>query len=395
MRRANLAFLAAYVAAAAILVLARHEPPLSAVLFASPILAACCIPMDWWRWKHAWWMAAVAALLSGHQAIVLALIETRDFGCQVVWVPALEKTVALLGVGFCLLGLSIRWWRRWAHRPIVRRVGCVLILTCHVGIFGPMPLVYRNQITYGHDDYSDCKRWRQPSCDGIVLDTLYIPASGESKGVVLFTHGVGRWKEFYQGHLLFFRDHGWSVLCYDLRGHGRSTLAPMTYGTRESDDLVVEWEQAKALAGGKPVVAYGVSLGGAITLQAGHRLDGCSGMIIESAFADLESMVGIFLKPPGRWFALAMCKVGLEWSPTEVRPVDAPILKSGPPLLLGWTTVDQVVPPEQSRRLAEASPRAETIISPTAHHTGMIREAQWRTGLAAFLDRLAAHAPSP
>jgi pimeloyl-ACP methyl ester carboxylesterase len=177
------------------------------------------------------------------------------------------------------------------------------------------------------------------------------------------------------------------VLCYDLRGHGRSTLAPITYGTREAEDLAVEWEEAVRRAAGKPVVAYGVSLGGAITMIGAHRLHGCAGIIVESPFADLASLIGNFLKGPGRVVGLGLCRIGLDWYPEQVRPIDAPVMASGPPLLLGWTTKDRVIPPEHCERLAGAAPRAQTVVSDSAIHAGMVWDDAWRAAVAGFLQR--------
>ncbi|MBA2482738.1 MAG: alpha/beta fold hydrolase [Planctomycetes bacterium] len=370
---------------------ARGEPPLTAYFAVAPLIGAGCLPLGWWSRPRGWLIALGVALLAGHPPLVMEVLEAGSWQGRVVWWPTIAKCWALAGFGLCCLAALVWWRRRSTDRPVARWVGTICILLAHPALTIPLPMLYRHHVTYGHDAFPEGERFQIASyARGITLDTLWLPAKGTERGVVLFTHGVGRWKEFYQGHLQYLRSLGWSVQCYDLRGHGRSSPSAMTYGIREADDLAAQWDEAVHRAHGKPVVAYGISLGGAITLLGADRLDGCAGVIAESPFADLASLVDRFLGPPCNWTGQAVALVGIGWTPGMVRPIDAPILTAaGPPLLLGWTQQDRVVPPEHGDRLAARAPRAQLVRSPTAIHTGMIREAQWRSALAAFLERLA------
>jgi pimeloyl-ACP methyl ester carboxylesterase len=138
------------------------------------------------------------------------------------------------------------------------------------------------------------------------------------------------------------------------------------------------------------LAAYGVSLGGAILLQGAHRLDGCSAIIAESPFGDLGPLVDHNLKPPALWVGIGLCRLGLGWSPFDIRPETSPILGAGAPLLLGMTEIDRVIPPEQGRRLAERAPRATSVVSTFAPHAAMVRDdPDWRRAVAEMLRKAA------
>ena len=64
---------------------------------------------------------------------------------------------------------------------------------------------------------------------------------------------------------------------------------PRPGAINESKDLIALWPRIQVAAAGRPIVVYGISLGGAATLLAGHQLEGVSGLIIESSYAVLPS----------------------------------------------------------------------------------------------------------
>ena len=113
-------------------------------------------------------------------------------------------------------------------------------------------------------------------------------------------------------------------------------------------------------------------------------------MIAECPFGDLGPLVDKNLKPPALWIGIALCRLGLSWSPFDIHPEDAPILREGPPLLLGMTDRDLVIPPEQGRRLAERAPRARGYVSTFAPHAALIRDdPAWRAAVTEMLEKSA------
>jgi alpha-beta hydrolase superfamily lysophospholipase len=95
-------------------------------------------------------------------------------------------------------------------------------------------------------------------------------AKGDPKGVVLISHGYaehcGRYREV--AHVLV--NDGWSVMTYDVRGHGQSPGARGTIDRFDTylHDLHAVHTRARELAPGKPIVLLGHSHGSLITLRA-------------------------------------------------------------------------------------------------------------------------------
>ena len=93
------------------------------------------------------------------------------------------------------------------------------------------------------------------------------------------------------------------VVALDLRGHGRSA-GRSTFGVAEPADVAAAVAAGRALAPGLPVVALGISLGGASALFAAGGGSPLAGVIAVSAPAwrDLTSPAGVRL---ARWTAHA------------------------------------------------------------------------------------------
>jgi fermentation-respiration switch protein FrsA (DUF1100 family) len=155
--------------------------------------------------------------------------------------------------------------------------------------------------------------------DGVTLSAWYtVPENG---AVILLAHGYGdkRSEDFYA----LFATHGYGVLAWDFRAHGKSGGEFSTLGYYERLDVEAALDYALAQPGVEHVGAWGGSMGGAtVILTAAYRPE-IEAVVIDSAFPTLEEVYEInvpqpFLQPPIRFFA--------EWetgvSINEVRPVD-------------------------------------------------------------------------
>lgn len=116
-----------------------------------------------------------------------------------------------------------------------------------------------------------------PAADGTVLRTRRWASTsgGESIGAVLIIHGLaehsGRWE--HVGEQL--AAEGFAVDSFDLRGHGASAGRRVHLDAFDDfyADLAERLVETRSRASGKPVVLYGHSLGGLITLGYVLRVD--------------------------------------------------------------------------------------------------------------------------
>lgn len=377
----------AALASAALLIgcgVVRGWAPLSTVLITLPAVAVA-----WWpvgplgplRWTITIILLLGAVLVPTLAFLPLAL--TYD-GCPVWW-SSLLRGWCLAGIAGCAAACAWRIWSpgsaRWREIP----AHALLIMV----VVGATPLsgLYVQQISSG--DYPNIvalstrtDSWiHRP--DGVDLHVrTYVPvtllADGKPRGVAVFTHGFSGWKEAFLNHHRLFLEAGWAVVAYDLRGHGRSSPSVMTYGGRDVDDLLAVWQQARALANGRPLAAYGVSLGSSVTLLAAERLRDCRVLVVESPFADLADMSMRRLAAPIRPLALAVARYGAGFDPGALRPGDARLPSLACRAVVGWITGDRVVPAEQSRAIAAHFPDAFVLASTVGAHLDLIVQEPWR-----------------
>jgi hypothetical protein len=371
-----------------------HPTPLGLLLASAPVLGVLAVPPGWWQSRSG--LAAVAATLALAAWLVYqpSIALMRQYQAQLEPLHFLRQWWCAGGLGLIALGTTARlaaldapWWLRGAL--------AVGFLVAGVAAALPLPPIFRPHLTADDDAkvlaIATTTELAITGADGVLLHArLYQPRRGPAVGVVVFTHGVGGWKEGFLNHLWVLSDAGWAVLSYDLRGCGRSSAAAITYGTREADDLVRVWAEARTIAAGRPLVAAGASMGAAVTLLAAHRLEGCAGLIIESPYADLGAMLRRSFSSPVAGLAGAIARLGLGWDPEAVRPVAAPVLAAGPPLLIGWIADDTTIPASESAAVAAAAPRARTLVMDHGAHLDLIVHEPWRAAVRALLAEAAA-----
>lgn len=365
-----------------------HDTPLSALLLAAPPLGLAAAPSASRRWRTLLALAAVGAALP-----LLTARGVADGRSAVAWWPLAVKAWCSAGVVLTLAGSVAR---ARALPLILRPPVWAAVAAVGAMLAVILPKLYRHQVVlraelWNEAIFAGAEHGTLVVRDGTRLATTWLPGRPDA-GVLVLTHGIGGHPQQFLGLTTQLRARGWSVAHWDLRGHGRSSPAAVTYGARESDDLAQVWEHLRATrAAGRPMVAYGGSMGGAVVLLAGHRLAGCDGILAESAFAELLPLVAGNLPGPLATVGAGLARFGLRFRLGAVRPVDSPVLREGPPLLLAASTWDAVVPIGHHLRLATASPRAATLVNPQGAHLDAIYAPGWDAALAGLLDAAEAY----
>jgi alpha-beta hydrolase superfamily lysophospholipase len=151
---------------------------------------------------------------------------------------------------------------------------------------------------------------------GPLYAETFSPAA-TARGVVVITHGYAEHCGRYREVANVIVSAGWSVLTYDVRGHGRST-GQRGYIERFEiylQDLAAACAAGRALApAGAPLVLLGHSAGGLITLRALASGAPATAAIISSPF------LGLRLPVPG--YKKVMAKVASRLLPTLSMPND-------------------------------------------------------------------------
>ncbi|URI06865.1 alpha/beta fold hydrolase [Aquincola tertiaricarbonis] len=208
---------------------------------------------------------------------------------------------------------------------------------------------------------------RFPARDGrATLEGWYLPAWPQA-GAVVFVHG----KDACRGDELksptyalaqSLRARGLSVLMLDLRGHGESSDARLTYSEHERHDVLgaVDFLLGQGYAPGC-IGLLGASMGASTALRAAAAEQAVGGVVADTPFADLAAMLRTqFRRLTGlpMWFlpgALLMGRLLSGVHPARVRPVDEMPRLRGRPVLVIHSQADPLIPLAHGRMLARAA----------------------------------------
>jgi len=215
--------------------------------------------------------------------------------------------------------------------------------------------------------------------DGRALITGWYLDPGATRGAVLFVHGKDacRGDEFKTPSAPLARQlaaAGFAVLAIDLRGHGTSSRARLTYGACERHDVLgaVDWLRAQ---GHLRVGVLGASMGASTALLAAADEPAILALVADSPFADFAAMIerqfrrlshlpGFFL--PG---ALAIGRLMTGVDLRSVCPLASAATLGSRPVLVIHSEGDRFVPVDDARAIARAS-GAELWTTATQRHIG-------------------------
>jgi pimeloyl-ACP methyl ester carboxylesterase len=139
------------------------------------------------------------------------------------------------------------------------------------------------------------------SRDGLRLSGWYVP--GSNRAAVIMMHGGGTQGIDLGQHAAALARHGYGVLLFDLRAHGRSEGHTCTYGWRETNDLLgaIDYVQGRDDVDAGRIGVFGFSLGGQIALRTAAQTDTIRAVATEGPAR--ASAADRIAQPatPGRW----------------------------------------------------------------------------------------------
>ena len=208
----------------------------------------------------------------------------------------------------------------------------------------------------------------------------HIPSPWATRTVVI-AHGVGgsRGREFTVGSLELVEQlmvSGFTVLMLDLRGHGESDAARMTYGIHERRDVLgaVDWLLARGYAPGA-IGVLGLSMGGVAGIGAAGEEPAIGALIVDSACADFLAMISLHFRRfsklpmfvlPG---ALLIRRLLTGENLARLRPAELLRAIDRRPTLIIHAEGDRLVPVAHAHALAQAGD-AELWVTKSTSHLG-------------------------
>jgi uncharacterized protein len=215
----------------------------------------------------------------------------------------------------------------------------------------------------------------------VQLRGWLLPSSAREQAIIL-VHGFGLggcrtcdFKERFTEFAVQLQRRGFTVLLFDLRGHGQSSDARYTFGLREHRDVLgaVDVLLAQGFQPGR-IGVLGASMGGASSILATANEPAIGALVTDSAFADLDYLLQReFPRRSGlpAWLLPGVYVMGQFVTGENVsmaRPEQVINAIAPRPLLIIHGDADELVPVEHSARLAAAAPEAKLWIVPGATH---------------------------
>jgi uncharacterized protein len=224
---------------------------------------------------------------------------------------------------------------------------------------------------------------------GVALHGWLFKTSSPRRGLIVYLHGSADNRESGLGFAHRFVPQGFDVLAYDSRAHGDSEGDACTYGFYEKLDLARALDSMKA----DSAILFGTSLGGAVALQAAADDPRVIGVIAQSSFSDLDTVVrqrAPFIASAAEVdAALRLAEERGRFQVSEVSPARS-ATRIRVPVLLIHGDRDRETPPSHSQAIfaALAGPK-ELFLVPGAGHNDTLANAEtwaridrWLNGVA-------------
>lgn len=235
--------------------------------------------------------------------------------------------------------------------------------------------------------------------DGLTLRGWFFPVRGDRAAIVI--HGRHSNRAEFEGRSERIADFlvadGFSVLLFDLRGHGDSDGERFSLGQFERLDVAsaIDYVAGRGFTENR-IALLGISLGAGTAIQELLLHPEIGALISDSSYADAYTIVQEKLEQdagvPG-WFTpgvFVMNRIAFGLDGDQVRPVEVVRAHPERPILFIHCDTDGLVPVHhaQDLRAASANPASELWIAPGCDHAAASDKypAEYRTRVLAFLQ---------
>ena len=188
--------------------------------------------------------------------------------------------------------------------------------------------------------------------DNVKLSAWYTPS--QNGAVILVAHGYGdrRAEDLYA----LFALHGYGVIAWDFRAHGKSEGDFSSLGYYEILDAKAALDFALAQPGVEHIGAWGGSMGAVTMIRATAKYPEIEALVVDSPFATLnEEMEIIVPYPLMRSLMKFFVKRETGLTLDLVRPVDDIARISPRPVFIIQGMGDEMVPLNSAQRLYDAA----------------------------------------
>jgi pimeloyl-ACP methyl ester carboxylesterase len=225
--------------------------------------------------------------------------------------------------------------------------------------------------------------------EGVTFRGWRFRGTPPRRGLIVYLHGSADNRQSGLGFAHRFVPQGFDVVAYDSRAHGDSGGDACTYGFYEKKDLSRALDALQLDA----AIVFGTSLGGAVALQAAADDPRIIGVISQSSFSDLETVVRerapFFASAAEIKAALGIAETRGAFRVAEVSPRLAAMRIRVPVLLIHGERDSETRPSHSKAILAALAGPKELLIVPRAGHNDTLADPEtwvridrWLAGVA-------------
>lgn len=216
--------------------------------------------------------------------------------------------------------------------------------------------------------------------DDLQITFHEVPLSS-ANAVILFLSGIHNPSvTAFFGHADAFREHGYASVLVEMRAHGDSDgdRIELGYGEVQDVEAVLNWLATSEEYSNMPVIVYGLSMGGAVAINAAGQHEQIDGLVTLSAYASWPHVFTDNMKAmgaPGFYASLQRPFVRLylgflygfsRWNQT---PLDNIAKLGDRPALIMHSSEDSQIPLASHQRLMDEAPNhVQSWVRPGDHH---------------------------
>lgn len=232
------------------------------------------------------------------------------------------------------------------------------------------------------------------TADGLTISAWHI--IGSKPQAIILVHGIDANRMAVLPEAAILSEAGYHLLLPDLRGHGLSSNAAVTYGYREAMDIQAAIDYLLAWPDVQQVAALGTSLGAAVVAHTAALDPRLKAIVLESCFSSLPAAVddafgsrSIFPRRPfgPLLVVLAEQQVGVKIG--QISPANDLAAMSPRPVYIIHGLQDELFPPVHARRLFAVAPEPKTLwLIPNLGHGNPVvgREEEFKARIVPFFE---------
>ena len=234
------------------------------------------------------------------------------------------------------------------------------------------------------------------SYDGYELHVELLKNPILSAKYVIITHGITDNLKASLKYARFYLDLGFNCIIYDLRGHGMNEPSHITYGIKESRDLLCLIKDTRERYPDISLLGlHGESLGSATSVTCLKYKPEVDFVVADCGFSEITNVLkGTFKSPSAASIPVALADIGARiryhCSFREMRPIDA-LADNEIPVLYIHGAIDTLISPDNSEDMHKATKAySECHIIPGAKHamSAVVEPGMYTDILKNFLNRV-------